>query len=73
MARGDSTGGSQCSWLQLDWKRASELSCARPQAAPVPTLVLPRLLVSPDRVPHGHRPAQRGQHLVPVCDAHATG
>lgn len=30
-------------------------------------------LISPDRVPHGHGPAQRGQHLVPVCGAHSTG
>lgn len=35
-------------------------------------LALSQLLVSPDGVPHGHRPAQRGQHLVPVRGAHAT-
>lgn len=31
------------------------------------------LLVSTDGVPHGHGSAQRGQHLVPVCGAHAAG
>lgn len=35
-------------------------------------LALPQLLVSPDGVPHGHGPAQRGQHLVPVRGAHAA-
>lgn len=52
------------------WRRVSELSLCQ---APMPTLALPRLLVSPDRMPHGHGPAQRGQHLVPVRGAHATG
>lgn len=33
---------------------------------------LARLLVSSDRMPHGHRPAQCGQHLAPVCGTHAT-
>lgn len=30
-------------------------------------------LVSPERVPHGDGLPQRGQHLVPVCDAHPAG
>lgn len=30
-------------------------------------------LVSPERVPHGDGLPQRGQHLVPVRDAHAAG
>jgi len=30
-------------------------------------------LVSPERVPHGDRLPQRGQHLVPVRDAHPAG
>lgn len=51
-------------------RRVSELGSCQ---ALVPAPALPRLLVSPDGVPHGHGPAQRGQHLVPVGGAHATG
>lgn len=71
MALGDSTGGPQRSMVPARLqRRVLELSSRR---APVPTRALPWLLVSPDRVPHGHGPAQRGQHLVPVRGAHATG
>lgn len=74
MAHEDSTRGPQCSRLQLGYgegirqsrvgTRLQQLHCP-----PGP----PWLLVSPDSVPHGHRPAQRGQHLVPMCGSHATG
>lgn len=46
--------------------------CQAPGSSSAPPQALPQLLVSPDGVPHGHRPAQRGQHLVPVCGAHAA-
>lgn len=68
-------GQPWCSQLQLAMERASldriEMVPGSGGSAAQPGLLW--LLVSPDWMPHGHRPAQCGQHLVPVCGAHTTG
>lgn len=70
MAHGDSTGDpSVHSSSQMTEKGVRARLVPVSSACPGPAW----LLVSPDGVPHGHGPAQRGQHLVPVGGAHATG